>query len=55
MRYSKRLMVVGELQQDHVLIRLPFTLYCLPKCFALSVLGANEKPRPLNLDSLLLE
>ena len=33
-KYRKRLMVNGEQLQDHALIRLPFTLYCLPKRYA---------------------
>jgi len=34
-RYRKRLMVNGEQLQDYALIRLPFTIYSLPKRYAL--------------------
>ena len=43
-KYRKRLMVNGDQLRDHALIRLPFTLYRLPRCYALRALrsAANE-------------
>jgi hypothetical protein len=44
-------MVKGEQLQDHVLIRLPFTLYCLPKRYALGVMRFCCERSELTTDS----
>ena len=54
-KYRKRLMVNGEQLRDHALIRLPFTLYRLPRRYALGALrfAANEVSYDGQLTSII--